>query len=285
MYVFALGLAIYANDPAYRANYLSFYRLKDNGVSAFQFLKFWGMVALFHDIGYPFQFAHEQIKTYAEEVWGNNEEVNPYVSYGNFNKFIALSDGTHENLAKIFPEAQPFNNLNDLFAYGLQLREGYDPKKVCPKLTERIINQPKFIDHGYFSAVILARQIFSVPNYQFDVRYLDVLTAILLHNNFNKYDAPEKHSIRFDEHPLAYLIILCDELQCWDRLAYGKVSKRDPIAWDCRFDIAANAIYAEYIYDSFVTREYNDGLELNVTINKNYQEMHDGTFLPQPMLI
>lgn len=289
VYVFALGLAIYANDSAYRANYLSFYQLDDNGVSAYQFLKFWGMVALFHDIGYPFQLAHEQIKTYAEEVWvGNIEDkeekerrfkTTPYVSYGNFKKFIALSAETRENLAKIFPEAQPFFDLNDLFAYGLKIREGYDPKKVCPILTKRIIRQPKFIDHGYFSAAILARQLFSLSEYKFDIRYLDVLTAILLHNNFNKYDAPDKHPIRFNEHPLAYLIILCDELQCWDRLAYGKVSKRDPIAWDCEIDIAANALFVNYIYDSFVTREYNEGLELNVTLNKNYCEMKEGTFL------
>lgn len=279
VYVFALGLAIYVNDSAYRANYLSFYQLEDNGVSAFQFLKFWGMVALFHDIGYPFQLAHEQIKTYAEEVWGKDGKSNPFVSYGNFIEFIELSPETRENLAKIFPEDQPFNNLNDLFAYGLQVREGYDPKAVCPILTERIINQPRFIDHGYFSAVILARQIFSLPEYNFDIRYLDVLTAILLHNNFNKYDAPDKHPIRFDEHPLAYLIILCDELQCWDRLAYGKVSKRDPIAWDFSLDIAANTLFVNYTYDSLVTHEYNDGLELNVKINKNYHEMQEGTFV------
>ncbi len=279
VYVFALGLAIYANDPAYRTNYLSFYRLEDNGISAYQFLKFWGMVALFHDIGYPFQLAHEQIKTYAEEVWGKDGKSNPFVSYGNFNEFIALSAETSENLAKIFPEAQTFFDLNDLFAYGLHVREGYDPKKVCPILTERIVNQPKFLDHGYFSAAILARQLFSFPEYKFDIRYLDVLTAILLHNNFNKYDAPDRHPIRFDEHPLAYLIILCDELQCWDRLAYGKVSKRDPIAWEVSLDIAANTLLVNYTYDSFVTREYNDGLELNVKINKNYQEMNNGTFV------
>lgn len=74
VYVFALGLAIYANDSAYRNNYLSFYGLDENGKSAFQFLKYWGMTALFHDIGYPFQLAHEQIKAYSEEVWIGDEK-------------------------------------------------------------------------------------------------------------------------------------------------------------------------------------------------------------------
>ncbi len=279
VYVFALGLAIYANDAAYRRNYLSFYQLKDNGVSAYHFLKFWGMVALFHDIGYPFQLAHEQIKAYVEDVWGKNEERNLFVSYGNFDEFITFNAETRKNLAKVFPEAQPFNNIHDLLAYGLQIREGYDPKTVCPILKERIVNQPRFIDHGYFSAIILTRQLFSLPEYKFDIRYLDVLTAILLHNNFNKYDAPNKHPIRFDEHPLAYLLILCDELQCWDRLAYGKISKRDPIAWDCGLDITTNNLVINYIYDSFITREYDKAMELNVILNKNYREMKEGTFI------
>ena len=35
VYVFALGLAIYANDSAYRANYLSFYHKKAGNAKAF----------------------------------------------------------------------------------------------------------------------------------------------------------------------------------------------------------------------------------------------------------
>ena len=83
VYVFALGLAFYANDPAFRRAYLDFYGLQDNGRAAFHFLRLWGMTALFHDIGYPFQLAHEQIKTYTEEVWGKGNADSLFVSYGN----------------------------------------------------------------------------------------------------------------------------------------------------------------------------------------------------------
>ncbi len=279
VYVFALGLAFYANDAAFRRNYLSFYHLEEDGRSAYNFLRFWGMVALFHDIGYPFQLAHEQIKTYTEEVWGKGEPTSPFVSYGNFEMFIKLNESARKYLSEVFPGAKPFFTYHDLLAYGLLKREGYDPEAVCEKLTERVVKQPDFMDHGYFSAVILARQIFSLPEYHFDMQCLDVLTAILLHNNFNKYDAPDKHPIRFDEHPLAYLIILCDELQCWDRLAYGKISKRDPIAWDFALDISENALLVSYTYESFDTRTYNDDLKLNVGLNKNYSEMDRGVFV------
>ncbi len=88
VYVFALGISIYANDSFFRKSYLDFYGLEDNGKSAFNFLKHWGLVALFHDIGYPFQLAHEQVKTYAEEVWGKDNKANPYVSYGNLKEFL-----------------------------------------------------------------------------------------------------------------------------------------------------------------------------------------------------
>ena len=280
VYVFALGLSIYAGDPAFRRNYLSFYHLEDSGSSAFNFLKYWGMVALFHDIGYPFQLAHEQIKTYAEEVWGKDGEGNLFVSYGNFENFIALNESARKNLSEIFSDAKPFFTYNDLLAYGLQKREGYEPEVVCKTLTKRVIDQPNFMDHGYFSAVILARQLFALPEYHFDMQCLDVLTAILLHNNFNKYDAPDKHPIHFEEHPLAYLIILCDELQCWDRLAYGKISKRAPIAWDFALDISENALLVSYTFDSFDTRTYvGDDLKLKVELNKNYVEMENGTFV------
>ncbi len=289
VYVFALGLAMYAGDPAFRRNYLAFYGLEESGSAAFNFLKFWGMVALFHDIGYPFQLAHEQIKTYAEEVWvGKTKDKEerkrrfaqtPYVSYGNLDAFLALDEPTRARLAEIFPDAAPFSSQHDLLAYGLKVREGYDPEAVCACLTERVIHQPMFMDHGYFSAVILARRLFAEPGFEFDMQTLDVLTAILLHNNFNKYDVPGKHPIRFDEHPLAYLIILCDELQCWDRLAYGKISKRDPIAWDFSIDVAENELFVQYTYDSYVVRTCDDDMEPEVCLNKNYLEMKKGIFL------
>ncbi|MCH5161537.1 MAG: hypothetical protein J1G04_05860, partial [Clostridiales bacterium] len=277
VYVFALGLAIYANDSAYRRNYLSFYGLADDGKSAFRFLKFWGMVSLFHDIGYPFQLAHEQIKTYSEEVWGKKNPIIPYVSYGNLMNFIAIEQSVGDRLEQAFSER--FADINELLAYGLNVREGYDRKAVCDILVKRVVEQPKFMDHGYFSAVILARQLLAVPQVEIDMRHLDVLTAILLHNSFNKYEAPNRHLIDFAEHPLAYLLILCDELQSWDRHAYGKVSKRDPIAWQVQLEIDDNSIDINYIYDSYASRKYDENGKLKVELNKNYVEMIEGVFL------
>lgn len=115
VYVFALGLAIYANDTTYRTNFLNFYSLPDNNSSHVHFLYLWGMAALFHDIGYPFQLAHEQIKIYTEELWGKGAP--PYVSFGNYDKLIALSKDDSIRISDALKIDRQFNTLNELFAY------------------------------------------------------------------------------------------------------------------------------------------------------------------------
>lgn len=279
VYVFSLGLAIFASDSAFRRNFLDFYNLADCGKSFFIFLKYWGTVALFHDIGYPFQLAHEQIKTYSEEVWGKKNPIRPYVSYGNLDNFISIGETTQKRLETTFKDAPSLNNLNELFAYGLNQRLKYDFEKVSYTLLTRVMIQPDFMDHGYFSAVILARQLLSMPEFEINLPILDIFTAILLHNNFNKYDAPDKRPIDVKEHPLAYLLILCDELQCWDRLAYGKVSKRAPVAWDISIKIEENYIYIKYLYDNIVVRTENEYGKPEVKINANCAEMNEGKFV------
>lgn len=274
VYVFALGLAIYASDGAFRRAFLDFYSLEDNGKSAFCFLRLWGMVALFHDVGYPFQLAHEQIKTYSQDLWGENDPTRPYVSFGNLNKFLALSKKAQNSLQNGLHTDTKIRTINELLAYGLHLRDNYDIDLVKKKLFDRIVKAPEFMDHGYFSAVILARQLFAYSDFKFDLPCLDVFTAILLHNSFNKYDAPDKHPIAITEHPLAYLLILCDELQSWDRLAYGKISKQDPIAWDMALDIGNNTIVAKYFFDSCIITDANNEKRLN----KSFEKIQSGKF-------
>lgn len=60
--------------------------------NSYYFLKYRGLVSLFHDIGDPFELAHAQIRTYCEEIRGKDDK-NLFVSFGNLNKFILLSYG------------------------------------------------------------------------------------------------------------------------------------------------------------------------------------------------
>jgi len=269
VYVFSLGLAIYANDGKFRKEFNDFYKI--DGDAPYTFLRLWGIVSLFHDIGYPFQLAHEQIKSYLEELWvrkdkdGNPVDIDgrllgkdevkaikarlPYVSFGNMDAFLEIEPDVNKKLVEQLGVERVFSNVNELLAYGVEKREGYDFGYLVNKLKVRVERQPNFMDHGYFSAVILLKRLFENPQFCLDMPLLDVLTAILLHNNFNKYDIENAHRITLNEHPLAYLLILCDELQAWDRRAYGKNSKRKPIAWDVEFDIADNTVKAVYYFE------------------------------------
>ena len=279
VYVFALGLAIYAHDGAFRKAFSDFYGYGNSNVNSYYFLKYWGLVSLFHDIGYPFELAHAQIRTYCEEIWGKDDK-NLYISFGNLNNFISLDSDVSKRLRKTFPQGNSFGTINKLLSYGLNVRLGYEQEAVEHKLEDRVLSQKNFMDHAYFSAVLLAKKLFSVADFEMSMQYLDVLTAILLHNSFNKYEAPDRRPIAVSEHPLSYLLILCDELQSWDRLAYGKISKRDPIAWDIRLDIADKSIKIKYIFDSFINKEYNeDNLSVKIVYNKNYLEMIEGEFV------
>ncbi len=274
VYVFLIGLAIFENLKVLRSEIGKFYKLNHKNDAIF-FLKYWGITALFHDIGYPFQLAHEQIKNYCTEIWKNEPQL--YVSFGNLNSFLNLDLEDQGLLEKEF--GRTFDNINNLLAYGLYLHEGYEESKVGPLLYQRIVEQPNFIDHGYFSAVTLAKKMLKT-NHKLNRIDLDVLTAILLHNNFNKYDykaiaKEECHSISLQENPLAFLLILCDELQIWDRLAYGKISKRDPIAWDVEFFIKDDLLSVTYYFDTYTIVEANGDIRLN----DSYLKIKDGKFI------
>jgi len=275
VYVFALGLAMYACDSVFKSKFDGFYNLSGEAAVE-EFLRLWGMTALFHDIGYPFQLAHEQIKTYTLEMWGTKSE-RPYVSYGNLDKFLAFDADTVARLKQIFKTDIPLSNINELLAYGLEKREGYDYNFICEKLRARVKKQPENMDHGYFSAVILVKALLVNDEFELDEKKLDVLTAILLHNNLNKYDIPNAHPIAPSEHPLSYLLMLCDELQNWDRTAYGKASKQDPIAWDAEFSVTDNAVSVRFIFDDDKVNDYSSGQRVR-RINKEYEKVQSGKF-------
>ena len=91
-----------------------------------------------------------------------------------------------------------------------------------------------FMDHAYFSSARLYREIENSlgPNAVTE-KHVDALTAILLHNSLYKFavsfykDENAKQPLRMEAHPLAWMLMLCDELQCWDRIAYGRNSRTE----------------------------------------------------------
>lgn len=232
VYVFALGLAFFAADE----------KLQKTFGKPSDFIYLWGLTSLFHDIGYPFQLAHEQIKNYTRDLFGERAD-NPHVVYSNTDSFLHAGKG-----CRIAGEEKIFYDINELLAFGVCQRTGYDFSTV-KDVFSRKVTASKFMDHAYFSAVLLFKQIEERGSINSDK--LDVLTAIALHNSFNKFDMPDAVRLSLQNHPYAYLLMLCDELQNWDRTAFGHSSKKDPLAWDIDLELGDGVINITYIFDSF----------------------------------
>ncbi|MGN0807851.1 MAG: RyR domain-containing protein [Candidatus Coproplasma sp.] len=284
VYVFALGLSIYANDKTFRNAFSDFYKAENADDTSF--LYWWGLTALFHDIGYPFQLAHEQMKAYTQSMWGEGNPDSPYISYDNMGMLLTL--GKNITCEEQFSDVR---TVGELLAYGIHKRLGYPLNILLSLLNERYSRQKQFMDHAYFSAVLLLHQ-FSKCDVKFTEPLLDVLTAIALHNNLNRYDINgalnQDTAVPVSRHPLAYLLILCDELQDWDRTAFGYVSKKDPLAWKVDISVSDGKIDICYVFDSintFDTQE-RDSLQENAEVvseilreNLNYAKISSGKFL------
>ena len=263
VYVFALGLAIYESNEAFRNTFAAFYGDKvhsDREAAAF-FLEYWGLTALFHDIGYPFEIPFEQVVSYFElQDLPRGEGV--YLAYRNTEFLTAFDAPVKAHMEALF--GRPFDSLEQLLSFGIANRLG-DAYGVSEEyLLDKIRNKPVhpedngyFMDHAYFSAARLFRELWSVlGEARWTETHLDVLSAIMLHNslfkfavNFFKSESKRKPPLKAELHPLAYLLMLCDELQCWDRTAYGRNSRTELHPMEAKFNFDNGEIRARYFYD------------------------------------
>ena len=259
VYVFIIGLAIYESNSTYRNEFKKFYNQSDDNKAAHNFLKYWGLTSLFHDIGYPFELPFEQVASYFE-VEGDDRKERPYVAYKGLEKYLKVSDNANDKLSNIF-NGKHFEDTNSLFAYLLteKLSNVYnitydDMKKVLTNKPIAPNDFGHFMDHAYFSCNVLFNKLFDKLDLELDKEFLDALTAILLHNSLYKFSVAhykDDGNKPFDAklHPLAFMLMLCDELQCWDRTAYGRNSKLELHPMGCEFDFSSEEIKATYLFD------------------------------------
>lgn len=91
VYVFLIGIAIFESNEKFRDTYTAFYKdsLKKDQTIAHHFLEYWGLAALFHDIGYPFEIPFEMVCSYFEERGANANRGKtkrsewPFISFNN----------------------------------------------------------------------------------------------------------------------------------------------------------------------------------------------------------
>ena len=104
-----------------------------------------------------------------------------------------------------------------------------DIKQGLNRFSDEMQNK-RFIDHGYYGALIVLRWYYSLiqredwnPAY-FYFPIVDSATAILLHNYYKYILMRHPYNLGLldvRQHPLAYLLILADEIQDWNRPFYG----------------------------------------------------------------
>ena len=268
VYVFALGLAIYESNVAYRAAFKKFYgfdpddeNAEEDHAAACCFLEFWGLTSLFHDIGYPFELPFEQVLSYYEVTGAKRGKNSLYLAYHGVGALTELGEEAKKHFEKMYGRA--FEATEDLFAFCITEKLGEAYNFTGEYLLEKIHAKPiapdqfgYFMDHAYFSSARLYREIEnSLGVGAVTKMHLDALTAILLHNSLYKFaisfykDENAKEPLRMEVHPLAFLLMLCDELQCWDRTAYGRNSRTELHPMAAAFDFSDNAIRAIYYYD------------------------------------
>lgn len=260
VYVFALGLAIFCNNKKMRDAFSGIYgvdKLYD------KFLKYWGICSLFHDIGYPYEISFNQVLDYGKKIDGDVSSDFLSLAYSNFDNFVRLTD-EEKTKCRLFGEGINDLDINTLFAkyvcdnfgaIGNSPQEDLETVSQC--LKSRIVKPSKFMDHAFFSAVILIKKLLSTPQFVLDKPAMDSIAAILLHNSFYKRTYKDEirrnvgyKQISLSSHPLAYLLMLCDELQCWDRMPYGENTKLQNYPWDMDITVGDRSIRCVYYYSS-----------------------------------
>ncbi len=246
--VFILGLCIYAGNSRFRAAFEKIIMDKKEYPLSYdtrneEFYYRWGLASLFHDVGYPVEIVGRQINKYidfATEVGGREKPVNVQLSFENFEELNRIAEITPKGIfAKCYfdryEDSLCIDALKpvDLLAHKIHSSLGVELKAAKYALDDfvNVMARFGFIDHGYYSSIIVLKwygYLIQSAKYKPEYFYwpvLDSASAILLHNCYKNMFMKKPFNLGAlspHTHPIAYLLILCDELQEWNRKAYGK---------------------------------------------------------------
>lgn len=293
IYAFLIGITIFKENETYRNSYIKEYGLNEEN-AANHFIEYWGLTSLFHDVGYPFEIAHQQMKVYICALNGvNKNEINgvkeyaPYISFRDTDKLARVNVGGVKNKSGDIITGGVELNIHQLLADSIAKRLG-DNYNITSNLLEDIfanrgtfdtpvINNSAtylYMDHAYFSGVILFKKYLeSLTNIEdLDPDKCDAITAITLHNSLFKREinTKERPLSLDDNFSLAYLLMLCDELQCFDRACFGQNSRNDIFPFDMSMDFTGDKISCTYYFD-----EKYEEKALN---SSSYDDIKNGKF-------
>ncbi len=281
--VFLLGLAIYSQNSNYRdifkdyieeSPYNKYYRFEDGSgnieVSNEEFLYRWGIASLFHDIGYPVEIIGKQLKNFIKEGVKSispTYDVNTAIDFKDFNEFNSIRKIKPE-FADKYRDVYPESKFLDLFkptnimAHKISTDLDIDMDMLIGHLDGFVeyMGNKGFIDHGFFSSILvlnsygsLIQNIGEKDQDFFFYPIVDSASAILLHNYYRNtlqeepFDLEQLHP---QDSPLAFLLILCDELQEWNRRPLGVKDKQRNHVNDSIITVTDDELDIQYIVNS-----------------------------------
>jgi hypothetical protein len=272
VYVFLLGLSIYAQNTNFRLAFSMANMDKSDYPYSYdtmheEFFYRWGLASLFHDVGYPIEIIGKQISKFigfATEV-DSDIRVKSHLAFENFDDLNAIGEviPKRDFIKAYFEKYDSCVYVDllkpiDLLAHKLHLSLGVDLKTIKKALDNfvSIMAKSGFIDHGFYSAIIVLRWYgYLIQKSQFKPEYffypvLDSASAILLHNYYrNVIMKPPfgKGNLSAIAHPIAFLLILCDELHEWNRKAYGILDRQRTQAADVILNIDDERLDVTYL--------------------------------------
>lgn len=280
--VFLLGLAVYSQNKTYRnvfrkyienSDYEKYYKNANGEFSDEEFLYRWGIASLFHDIGYPFEIIGKQLDKFINDSVksiSNLYDVNVTIDFKDFNQFNSIVRLDPYDFADNYRERYDFSKIIDLFkpteimAHKIAHNFNFDINQYYELLSHIngfvfYMKEKKFIDHGFFSAILVLNsygkliQKHAKNNDFFFYPIVDSATAILLHNYYNKSMQEEPFNLGplyVESYPIAFLLILCDELQEWHRQPFGIIDKQKSHVNDLNIVITDRRMKVEYVLNN-----------------------------------
>ena len=276
--VFLLGLAIYSQNKKYRdkfreyvlrSPYKKYYQI-DGNFSNEEFLYRWGVASLFHDIGYPVEIIGKQLKKFINDgikSISNTYDADTAIDFKDFDEFnsiVKLNPDFADEYMETYPKSKFLNLFKPTDIMAHKIANDF-PKLDINKLIRHlnsfvdIMGDSGFIDHGFFSAILVLDSYgYLIQKYAKNTSFffypiVDSASAILLHNYYRNVLQKKPFSLgglHPGENPLAYLLILCDELQEWNRQPFGVKDKKRSHVNDLLINITDEKINIEYIVKS-----------------------------------
>ena len=217
--VFILGLSIYASSKRFRDAFTDHRTDISLENTDEEFLYVWGLASMFHDMGYPIEISYNKIRRFLRSAcYREDSKITPVPMIRGMEDLMVHHDG-QDSLEMM---ADRISSI-----LGIPLQDAISALKGY----EDNMYRTCFVDHGYFSALMLMKWMSNIHG-QYGkgaiVPVVEGASAILMHNFHNHTFTREPFNLgplSLDADPISYLLILCDELQEWNRVAYGATVK------------------------------------------------------------